>query len=37
MPDRQDLRIPTTTKDLLQAVFKGGGVKKPKDQPIKSE
>ena len=28
MPKSVDLRIPTTTKDLIQSVLKGGGVKK---------
>jgi hypothetical protein len=27
MPE-SDLRIPTTTKDLIRSVLKGGGVKK---------
>ncbi len=28
MPATKDLRIPTTTKDLVRSVLKGGGVKK---------
>ena len=31
----KDLRVPTTTQDLVRSVLKGGGVKK-KPQAIKS-
>ena len=37
MPESsKDLRIPTTTRDLIQAVLRGGGVKKG-EKPAKGE
>ena len=32
MPEK-DLRIPTTPRDLIRAVLRGGGTAKPKPEP----